>query len=64
MNIQYINFEQIRPKGQLIEKPSQLSENDRTDTWSNIQATFDTLIDHITPYNIPELQSFTIWITE
>jgi hypothetical protein len=47
MNTQYINFEQIRPKGQPIEKPSQLSENDRTATCNYIQATFNTILKNI-----------------
>jgi len=42
--MQYINFEQIRPKGQPIEKPSQSPQNDRTDTCNYIQATFNTIL--------------------
>ncbi len=47
MNTQYINFEQIRPKGQLIEKPSQSPQNDRRATYDNIQATFYTILKNI-----------------
>jgi hypothetical protein len=44
---QDIDFEQIRHKGQPIKTPAQLSENDRTDTWSNIQVVFDTILKNI-----------------
>ena len=41
------NLQQIRPKGQPIKTHAQLSENDRTDTCDNIQATFEAIIKKI-----------------
>ena len=41
------NLQQIRPKGQTITTHAQLSENDRTDTCDNIQATFEAILKKI-----------------
>ena len=40
-------MKQIRPKGQTITTHAQLSENDRTDTCDNIQATFEAILNKI-----------------